>query len=113
MTKKQQQQQAQQEARINLLNFLQTYTPMVDGYYNIHADRTHSKSGESQTFDLYTVTTNYQICTLNYMIHESLGISMTRDLKRLHRRGGGTDLAHDTVYELSQVLEIPIRYVEH
>ena len=111
MTKAQQQQQ--QEARKNLLNFLQTHTPIIDGYYNIHADREHSKSGTSQTFNLYTISKNYQICTLNYMIHQSLGISMTRDLKRLYRKGGFTDLAHDTVCELASALNIPIRYVEH
>lgn len=103
----------QQEAQKNLLDFLKNRTPIIDGYYNIHAERTHSKSGESQTFDLYTVSNGYQICTLNHMIHEALGISMTRDQKRLYRKGGFTDLAHDTVHELARVLGIPIRYVEH
>lgn len=105
---------AQQETALKeLKEFIETRVPILDEKYEIHATRQYNKQGTAQSFRLFTISKSYAILNLSYDIAQALSLSMNKEQTMIHRKGGFTDLAHDTVHHLAQVLDLPIRYVEH
>ena len=115
MNKKQQKQQKQQEHVKSLREFIEAKTPHIHEKLEIHANRIKS-TDMTQEFSLWMITNNYNITSLDYETHQILGTRLTKDQRRLTRKGCGTDLAHDTVRDLERALgyePYTIRYVEH
>lgn len=114
-TKKQQAAEENQQAIESVRNWIESRLPVVNDKIEIHANRI-KHSDNSQEFSLFAITTNHSVANLDFEVHHLLGTRLTKDQRRLTRRGGNTDLAHDTVRDLERVLgyePYTFRYVEH